>query len=178
MNTDALWRCLQYRSMQWAIAVMVCLLTGGTLWYFYLLPAFSDTDVRHQQLQRLTRQTEIFLPEIEHTSGSAAPALLALLPETALPMLAGWQQEPQDAPSRWILTFEAHYPALAGLLDTLTAQLTELNITRLSLHPVTGGPQTSPVLLQMTLHLALPGEESRSVSETDLPDMNKEEHDN
>ncbi|WP_413495602.1 hypothetical protein [Morganella psychrotolerans] len=178
MNADALWRCLQYHSMQWATAVMVCLLTGGTLWYFYLLPAFSDTDVRYQQLQRLTRQTEIFLPEIEHTSGSAAPALLTQLPETALPMLAGWQQEPQDAPSRWILTFEAYYPALAGLLDTLTVQLTELNITRLSLHPVTGGPQTSPALLQMTLHLALPGAESRSVSETDLPDINKEEYDN
>lgn len=178
MNMDALWRGLQYRIMQWGIAVMVCLPAGCTLWYFYLLPAFSNISVRHQQLQILTRQTETFLPEIEHTSGSAAPSLLALLPETALPMLAGWQQESQDTPSRWILTFEAYYPELAGLLDTLTGQLTELNITRLSLHPVTTGPQTSPVLLQMTLHLALPEAESPSAFETDLPDINKEEHDN
>lgn len=178
MNTDTLWRCLQYRIMQWAIAVMVCLPAGCTLWYFYLLPAFSDINVRQQTLQILTRQAETFLPVIEYPSRPAAPALLALLPETALPVLAGWQQEPQDTPSRWILTFEAYYPELAGLLDTLTAQLTELNITRLSLNPVTTSPQTSPVLLQMTLHLALPEAESPSASETDLPDINKEEHDN
>ncbi|XKB80663.1 hypothetical protein AAFX43_18350 [Morganella morganii] len=104
--------------------------------------------------------------------GSAAPdipPLFTLLPENALPLLTGWQQEPPEQPERWVLTFEAHYPELAALLDTLSGELTQLPITRLSLHPLTPGTSSSPPLLQLTLHLALPG--------ADSPDPEKEWHD-
>jgi hypothetical protein len=84
-------------------------------------------------------------------------------------LLTGWQQEPPEQPERWVLTFEAHYPELAVLLDTLSGALTPLPITRLSLHPLTPGISSSPPLLQMTLHLALPG--------ADSPDPEKEWHD-
>ncbi|HHZ6807042.1 TPA: hypothetical protein ACWLTC_003341 [Morganella morganii] len=97
------------------------------------------------------------------------PPLFTLLPENALPLLTGWQQEPPEQPERWVLTFEAHYPELAALLDTLSGELTQLPITRLSLHPLTPGTSSSPPLLQLTLHLALPG--------ADSPDPEKEWHD-
>lgn len=58
---------------------------------------------------------------------------------------------------------------MAALLDTLSGELTQLPITRLSLYPLTPGATSSPPLLQMTLHLALPG--------ADSPDPEKEWHD-
>ena len=82
--------------------------------------------MRFRQLQRLTALSEQAVPETVVLPPPDIPPLFTLLPENALPLLTGWQQEPPEQPERWVLTFEAHYPELAALLDTLSGELTQL----------------------------------------------------
>lgn len=166
MNLNTVWRYAQYRRVQWGVVTGIWLSAGVVFWCFYLHPAAGETEMRIRQLQALAVLSEQAEPEINAPVTPVIPPLFTLLPENALPVLTGWQQEPPEQPERWVLTFEAHYPELAELLDTLSRELTQLPINRLSLHPLTPGTRSSPPLLQMTLHLALPG--------TDLPDSEKE----
>lgn len=169
MNLNTMWRYAQYRRVQWSVIAGVWLSAGVMFWYFYLQPAAGKTDTQFRQLQRRTVLSEQAAPEVIALPAPDIPPLFTLLPESVLPVLTGWQQEPPEQPEHWVLTFEAHYPVLAELLETLSGELTQLPITRLSLHPLTPGAISSPPLLQMTLHLALPG--------ADLPDSEKEWHD-
>lgn len=169
MNLNTVWRCAQYRRVQWGVIAGIWLSAGVVFWCFYLQPAAEETEIQCRQLQRLTALSEQAVPETVVMPSPKIPPLFTLLPENALPLLTSWQQEPPEQPERWVLTFEAYYPELAALLDTLSGELTQLPITRLSLHPLTPGTSSSPPLLQMTLHLALPG--------ADSPDPEKEWHD-
>ncbi|EPW8573415.1 hypothetical protein ACWQEN_002782 [Morganella morganii] len=166
MNLNTMWHFVQYRRVQWGVISGIWLSAGVMFWCFYLQPAAGETGMQLRQLQQLTARSEQAVPEVITLPAPDIPPLFTLLPENALPLLTGWQQEPPEQPERWVLTFEAHYPALADLLDTLCGELTQLPVTRLSLHPLTSGTSASPPLLQMTLHLALPG--------SDLPDSDKE----
>lgn len=166
MNLNTVWHFVQYRRVQWGVISGIWLSAGVMFWCFYLQPAAGETDMQLRQLQQLITRSEQVVPEVITLPAPDIPPLFTLLPENALPLLTGWQQEPPEQPERWVLTFEAHYPALADLLDTLCGELTQLPVTRLSLHPLTSGTSASPPLLQMTLHLALPG--------SDSPDSDKE----
>ena len=129
MNLNTVWRCAQYRRVQWGVTAGIWLSAGVVFWCFICnrqrgngnaVPAVAaaDSTVRTGGAGN---------------GGSAAPdipPLFTLLPENALPLLTGWQQEPPEQPERWVLTFEAHYPELAALLDTLSGELTQLPITR------------------------------------------------
>lgn len=169
MNLNTVWHCAQYRHVQWGVTAGIWLSAGVLFWCFYLQPAAGETEMRFRQLQRLTALSEQAVPETVVMPSPEIPPLFTLLPEDALPLLTGWQQEPPEQPERWVLTFDAQYPELAALLDILSGELTQLPITRLSLHPLTPGTSLSPPLLQMTLHLALP--------RADSPDPEKEWHD-
>lgn len=166
MNLNTVWHFVQYRRVQWGVISGIWLSAGVMFWCFYLQPAAGETDMQLRQVQQLITRSEQALPEVITLPAPDIPPLFTLLPENALPLLTGWQQEPPEQPERWVLTFEAHYPALADLLDTLCGELTQLPVTRLSLHPLTSGTSAAPPLLQMTLHLALPG--------SDSPDSDKE----
>lgn len=153
MNLNTVWRYAQYRRVQWSVIAGIWLSAGIMFRCFYLQPATGKTDTQYRQLQRLTVLSEQSVPESITLPVPDIPPLFTLLPESVLPVLTGWQQE---QPELWVLTFEAHYPELAELLETLSRELTHLLITRLSLLPLTPGTPSSPPLLQMTLHLALP----------------------
>lgn len=143
MNLNTVWRCAQYRRVQWGVMTGIWLSAGVVFWCFYLQPAAGETEIQRRQLQRLAALSEQQVPETVVLPPPDIPPLFALLPEDVLP-----------------------------LLDTLSGALTPLPITRLSLHPLhplTPGTSSSPPLLQMTLHLALPG--------ADSPDPEKEWHD-
>ncbi|RUT64800.1 hypothetical protein CKG00_16790 (plasmid) [Morganella morganii] len=169
MNLNTVWRFMQYRRVQRGVISGIWLSAGVVFWCFYLQPAAGETAIQFRQLQRLTALSEQAVPEVSSLPAPDIPPLFTLLPENALPVLTGWQQEPPEQPERWVLTFEAHYPELAALLDTLSGELTRLPITQLSLHPLTPGTPSFPPLLQMTLHLALLG--------FDLQNSEKEWHD-
>lgn len=169
MNLNTVWRYAQYRRVQWSVIAGIWLSAGVMFRCFYLQPAAGKTDTQFRQLQRLTVLSEQPVPEVTTLPAPDIPPLFTLLPESVLPVLTGWRQEPPEQPERWVLTFEAHYPELAELLDILSRELTQLPITRLSLLPLTPGTPSSPPLLRMTLHLALPG--------ADSADSEKEWHD-
>ena len=92
MNLNTVWRCAQYRRVQWGVTAGIWLSAGVVFWCFYLQPAAGETEMRFRQLQRLTALSEQAVPETVVLPPPDIPPLFTLLPENALPLLTGRQQ--------------------------------------------------------------------------------------
>lgn len=85
MNLNTVWRCAQYRRVQWGVMTGIWLSAGVVFWCFYLQPAAGETEMRRRQLQQLTALSEQAVPETVILPPPDIPPLLQMTLHLALP---------------------------------------------------------------------------------------------
>lgn len=82
MNLNTVWRCAQYRRVQWGVMTGIWLSAGVVFWCFYLQPAAGETEIQRRQLQRLAALSEQQVPETVVLPPPDIPPLFTLLLDT------------------------------------------------------------------------------------------------